>query len=382
MEAVHKNGRHLPKILGLCFVVCLITVLFLLYPDIISSGASTGLSLCSGVLIPSLFPFMVLSSFALYSGADYPIVRLLGKGTVKLLRLPARSVSIFLFSLLGGYPIGPKLIASAVERGELNEHQAQRMLSFCSNAGPAFVVSAVGFGILGNNTAGLILLGAQVSSALIIALGSSLFEKNRPAYRPMKPSSTPVSLSFVKAVTDSASAMMALCAFVVVFAVILRMMDGFGVFSTLASILHLKPELVTAVVSGFLEVTSGCKAAAACGGMASILLCCLFTAFSGLSVLFQVRSILQNVGIRFGPYLLSKFLHCALSTGLVLLFFQLFPPVANVFGPSQLPLTSQVRPFSFSALTTILFFLACLVLIAGAGRKKSPRFLTKKRRRG
>ncbi len=251
MEAAHNNRRRMPKTLGLCAGVCLVTLLFLFYPEVISSGASAGLSLCAGILIPSLFPFMVLSSFALYSGADYPIVRLLGKGAVKLLRLPARSVSIFLFSLLGGYPIGPKLIASCVERGELDAHQAQRMLSFCSNAGPAFVVSAVGFGILGNVAAGLVLLGAQVLSALVIALGSSLFEKERPVYRQMKPPATPIGLSFVRSVTDSASSMMALCAFVVVFAVILRMLDGFGVFAALASLLHLDTAFVTAVVSGF-----------------------------------------------------------------------------------------------------------------------------------
>ncbi len=380
MEAAHNNRRRMPKALGLCAGVCLVTLLFLFYPEVISAGASTGLSLCAGVLIPSLFPFMALSSFALYSGADYPIVRLLGKGAVKLLRLPARSVSIFLFSLLGGYPIGPKLIASCVERGELDTHQAQRMLSFCSNAGPAFVVSAVGFGILGNVAAGLVLLGAQVLSAFIIALGSSLFERERPVYRPMKPPAAPIGLSFVRAVTDSASSMMALCAFVVIFAVILRMMDGFGVFAALASLLHLDTAFVTALISGFLEVTSGCKAAAACTGTASILLCCLFTAFSGLSVLFQVRSILQHVEIRFGPYLLSKFLHCVLSTGFVLLFFQLFPPIADVFGPSHLPLGSEIRPFSFSAWTTLLFFLACLTLIIGTGKKKHSRFSGKKRR--
>ncbi len=137
---------------------------------------------------------------------------------------------------------------------------------FCSNAGPAFVVSAVGFGILGNINAGLILLGAQILSSLLIALSSSLFEKNKPVYRPMKPSATPISLAFVKAVTDSASAMMMLCAFVVVFAVILGMMDAFGVFTILAQSLHMEPQLVTAIISGFLEVTSGCKAAAECKG--------------------------------------------------------------------------------------------------------------------
>ncbi len=378
METVYSRGGRKIKIFGLCCAVCLITYLFLLYPNIASSGVSTGLSLCSTVLIPSLFPFMVLSSFALASGADYPIVRLFGKGAVKLLRLPARSVSIFLFSLLGGYPIGPKLIASSVENGELNEHQAQRMLSFCSNAGPAFVVSAVGFGILGNINAGLILLGAQILSSLLIALSSSLFEKNKPVYRPMKPSATPISLAFVKAVTDSASAMMMLCAFVVVFAVILGMMDAFGVFTILAQSLHMEPQLVTAVISGFLEVTSGCKAAAECKGMISILLCCLFTAFSGLSVLFQVRSILRNVGIRFGPYLLSKLFHSGISTGIALLFFKFFSPVVHVFGPTQFPLTREIRPFSFSALTTILFFLACLVLILGGNKKTGLLFSTKK----
>lgn len=373
MNPASAPHRRVFPVIGLCAAVCLLTVLFLFYPDIVSAGALTGLSLCSQVLIPSLFPFMVLSSFALNSGADYPLVKICGKAAVKVFRLPARSISIFFFSLLGGYPIGPKLIASAVERGELDEHQAQRMLTFCSNAGPAFVVSAVGFGILGNITAGLILLSAQILSALLIALVSSLSERHKPVYRPMKAPSTPVSLAFVKAVTDSASAMMALCAFVVVFAVILRLLSGFGVFAWIAGILHMDSSFITAIISGFLEVTSGCKAAASCGGMTSVLLCCAFTAFSGLSVLFQVRAILQDVGIRFGPYVLSKLVHCTLSTVLAFLLFKLFSPVVNVFGPSGFPVQSEIHTFSFSALTSILFFLACLVLVAGAKGKSQQK---------
>ena len=68
-----------------------------------------GLSLCAGSMIPSLFPFFVLSS----------LFTSLGGGTV-LWRLPffsRQGSTVFFLGALGGYPLGAAAAAEMAEAG-------------------------------------------------------------------------------------------------------------------------------------------------------------------------------------------------------------------------------------------------------------------------
>ena len=101
-------------------------------------GASEGIDLCVRTVIPSMFPFLVLSIFL--TGQMFSLrlrwLRPLGR----LLHLPENAEVIFLVGLLGGYPMGAQCIRQAYDTGGLSRPDAQRMLCFCSNAGPAFFV--------------------------------------------------------------------------------------------------------------------------------------------------------------------------------------------------------------------------------------------------
>ena len=107
------------------------------------TGASEGIGICLNTLIPSLFPFFLLS--ILLTGAlgeqDIPLLR----PVAKLCRIPNGAESLLAIGLLGGYPVGAQNVALAYRSGQLSKEQAARMITFCNNAGPAFI-----FGILGS----------------------------------------------------------------------------------------------------------------------------------------------------------------------------------------------------------------------------------------
>ena len=105
-------------------------------------GIREGIDLCLKTLIPSLFPFFVLSILMTgnLSGRKLQVLRPIGR----LCGVPEGCDSLIVTGFLGGYPVGAQSIALAWEQGVLSQEDAKRLLGFCSNAGPAFLFGVVG----------------------------------------------------------------------------------------------------------------------------------------------------------------------------------------------------------------------------------------------
>ena len=121
----------------------------------LSDGIRRGLSLCSGAVIPSLFPFMALSVFICKSyAADFFSAAL--RPVTKFLKLPESAGGILLAAEIGGYPAAAKCINDSVLCGTLTQKTGARMLTFCVNPGPPFLIAAVGGAMLGSIVLGMI----------------------------------------------------------------------------------------------------------------------------------------------------------------------------------------------------------------------------------
>ena len=137
-----------------------------LEPEICTAGIYHALTLCAKTLIPTLFPFMVVSGFFLRSGMSAVCGAHLSRLTARVFRLPGESAGILLLSMIGGFPVGIKMTAQLFSDKRITQKQAARMCLFCINAGPAFVISAVGAGFYKSTKIGVLLYGALCLSAL------------------------------------------------------------------------------------------------------------------------------------------------------------------------------------------------------------------------
>lgn len=118
-------------------------VLIIINPELCASGAAQGLLLSGRVLIPSLFPMTVCTMFIMGSGAFSGLKRV-SHVTQKLFHLSSDEFITVILSLIGGYPVGAKLLNEAVREKRISAEKAGLMLCYCVNSGPAFAVSAVG----------------------------------------------------------------------------------------------------------------------------------------------------------------------------------------------------------------------------------------------
>lgn len=281
-------------------------LLLILEPKFAVSSAREALELCLKSVVPSLFPFFVLSALLSSSliGAQNRATSLLGR----LCGMPPGTESIFLIGLLGGYPTGAQITAQAFRDGAISKDQARRMLGFCSNAGPAFL-----FGICGSlfpaGWMAWLLWGIHGISAVLTARSLEKVD-----YQPkILPAGAEISLP--AALDRSLRNMARVCGWVILF----RLLTGF-----LEHWLIDLPDIISVLISGMLELTNGCLVL---DNVASIglrfYLCSLFLAFGGLCVTMQTVSVAGDLGI--GHYLHGKLLQTSvsglLSLAVVILFF-------------------------------------------------------------
>ena len=149
--------------------VITITVSIFAFSNQVKNGIVQGLITCANIIIPSLFPFAVISIFLTNSGLIFFLSKPLNKISNCIFKMNGYEFCIFILSLIGGYPIGATLLNQAVENKRISDNRSKLLINFCVNAGPAFIVLAVGDGIYHSKTIGLLLLCSHILASLILA---------------------------------------------------------------------------------------------------------------------------------------------------------------------------------------------------------------------
>ena len=123
--------------------------------------AGRAAQMCIEMILPSLFPFMVLSNFYIGMGYVRALGRRLARPMRRLFNLDGVCAGPFLLGIIGGYPIGAKSAIALYESGQCSRAECERMLSFCNNSGPAFILGVVGSGVFASSAAGMALYAAH-----------------------------------------------------------------------------------------------------------------------------------------------------------------------------------------------------------------------------
>lgn len=363
-SALRKISTFLTASASVCGLLLLILI-----PHEGLAGARDGLTLCADVVIPSLFPFLALCAFVINTGLAEKAGRIFERLTQSLFRLPGCAAPVLALGLLGGYPVGAKAVAALKNKGALTKSEGDRLLCFCINSSPAFIIGAVGSGMLRSANAGMLLYAAHIAASLMLGLIMGLFvgrEKIKKARLREPVRGLPVSESFVRAVTDSATSMLYICAFVVLFSCLTRLFTAVGLFGNLAGFIqNILPSPASGAsfyertLIGLMEVTNGCAGAAALRGLPAILLISGLLSFSSISVQFQVMAAIGGSGLSAKKFVMTRVLHILFSVLITLLLFSLFPVAIPTFAAEVTP---SAAIHSAPASTALLLLCALLLM--------------------
>ena len=282
-----------------------------LFPTESVEAARGGLTLCFETVLPSLFPFFVLSSLLVQSRAPRLLSRALAGFMRPLFGVSGAGASALALGLLGGYPVGARTVAELYGRGEVRRDEAEQLLTFCNNSGPGFFLGVCGTAVFGSARAGAYLSLVHVLSAL----GAGMLLRQpleAPRGRTNTGRSAPLDLAaaFPAAVQSSFAAVWSVCGFVVLFMVLLRLL-------TLLPVLAGLPVLPRAALYGLVEMTNG--VAVLPPTRAGFVLCAVLMNWGGLSVQAQTRAMLAPSGLSARRCLLGKAVQAALGVPLALL---------------------------------------------------------------
>ena len=311
--------------------VCLMLLSLLLFPDQSVTAAKDGVQLCLNVIVPSLFPFFVLSTLCVELGLIRALGSLAWPLMAPLFRVGGACAGAFLLGIVGGYPVGARTAIALYESGQCSRDEAERLMSFCNNSGPAFILGVVGAGIFSSSAAGLWLYGAHVAASILVGLLFRFYGKGTVTvseFSPAHSANISVSELFIRAVKDAFSSAMNICAFVIFFTVVIRLLFLTGIITRLASILvlllgnlGLHQDMAESLLSGAIEMTSGVWSlrdmAASLGNR--LCMAAFILGWAGLSVHCQVLSFIGKSGLSTRTYFFGKLLHGVISAVLVFL---------------------------------------------------------------
>ena len=158
--------------------VLLFTALIIINPTVCKEGVINGILISGRIIIPSLFPFTMCVLFIMKTGILRHLSPL-SPLTKCILGISAEKFSIFVLSLIGGFPVGARLINESCNRKEITETEGGIMLNYSINAGPAFIIGAVGNGIFASKKIGEILLLSHILAALTLCFLSRFFDTSQ-----------------------------------------------------------------------------------------------------------------------------------------------------------------------------------------------------------
>lgn len=331
-------------------IVCLLFTVFLIgFPQVSREAVKRGFKICGEIVIPSLFPFTCLALFFNRAPVRRFFVKILDPITNKWLHCDGAVGLILIMSLIGGYPVGAKMIADAVKEKRLNRENGAKLLLCAVNGGPAFYLVAVGCGMLGSEKAGLLMFCDNTAACLLMA---TVILRRAGIKMTDKKTDIGYADALVDSVLSAAQSMITISAFVVLF-------SCFG--SCVAAIFGNRIGSVFTVLS---EVTGGAMILSdrPIGWIAALL------AWGGLAVHGQIFAVCREMPIRYGPYFLSRTIHAVLGGLLAALSERVFPITRETISAGTVrgaAVTSATSAFSLALilLSVIMMFYGRLILL-------------------
>lgn len=369
------------------FLFFLLAICLVIFSKSNLVAARSGLILWANSVVPSLFPFFVITELLSNTNIVYYIGKLFDKFMRPLFNVPGESAFAFIMGLISGYPTGGKIVASLREQGICTKDEGDRMLAFTNNSGPLFIVSCVGVSLFGDTKTGLLLLCTHILASITVGIifgklsakkKTSKLDLSTNSSCKLEVKNTVTIKNFGKilgkSIQNAISTILMIGGFIVIFSVILSILEKSHLLDftcqflkPIFNILGFDLSFSKPILAGIIELTNGVNMVANVHIKAlsqNVVLCAFLLGFGGFSVLLQVFSLLAKTDLSINKYIIGKFLQ-----GIIAAFYTFFAlkyiPILNLdIMPTCAPISEAiVYPISFIGISNYWILLLVLVFI-------------------
>jgi len=291
------------------FIFLIVSIYVIIFSKRISEATLYGIRLSALNVIPSLFPFFILSDL-LTSSVEINNKGFLSRAFSKTFSISPAGLGAFALGAIGGFPLGVKCAARLYEKGEISKSELERLIGIVNNPSPAFVITAVGALMLGNALYGLILYFAVSISAII----SGLIFKQECNFSQNSDKTSGQNFNLINSIKSAGESSIVISSFIIFFSTVI------GALSVL-----INDGTTLAIASSLFEIGNAASRISALTLPLPVMTALLGFAlgFSGLSVHLQAFALLPKE-ISKRRYLFMKCLQGLLTAALSGIVFTVF----------------------------------------------------------
>lgn len=327
--------------------------------------AKDALRICVEMVVPSLFPFFICSGILIYSGFCEVLSKIFRFCMYPLFRVSPAGSSAFILGIVSGYPLGAITAGELYQNSYLSKTEAERLLAFCNNSGPLFILGSVGIAIYTNIGYGIALYISHILAALTVGILFRFYGRKKHC-APDTSMTTPDRSAgeiFDISLQNGIRNILTVCGAVLFFSVISRLLlDIIPMSNFTSSIVSGLMEFVTGTVNvSHLSIPTANK----------LILTAVIVGFAGISVHAQVMAVIAKYRLSLAPYIVGKALH-GIFAGLYMFIYLHFNPITTaVFKPSiSLSFASASAFETITAISVVIMCVICALGLCIRGSKK------------
>ncbi|HHV73549.1 MULTISPECIES: sporulation integral membrane protein YlbJ [unclassified Thermoanaerobacterium] len=368
------------KALSIVFVLFLV-ISIIIFPKNSLAAAKSGINLWLFTVFPALLPFFIGSEMLVRLG----FVKMLGKFLEPIMR-PIFNVSgnggfAMAVGYTSGYPVGAQIIKRLWEEKLLNTAEAERLMTFCNNSGPLFMLGVVAMGMFNSSTIGYIIMLSNYLAAIttgIIFRNYNIENKHLKSseyhnIRQSNPDDLIANFGEIlgSAVKDSMNTIIMIGGYIITFSVLIEFLKVYGLIDAIEKIITpifeaigFNKNLIAGYLSGLMEITIGSNmiSQATAPLYQKVILISSILAWGGLSTHGQVIGVINNTKISYLPYLIAKAIH-SIFAGLFSFVFMKFINIDNVAVSEAFYQGSAKNMISIFEISSLMFVISILSVI-------------------
>ena len=307
--------NNLKKLLINVLLITIFIYIFI-YSKNIKNYVLFAINLWINNLIPTILPFLLISKLLIYYGITNYLSQIFGNSISKIFHTSKNSSFIIITSMFTGFPTGSIYIKDLLEKNLISIDEANHLIMFTNFANPLFIISGIGENLLNNKKIGIYIFIIHLLTGLLT--GFIFRNKNNTINNNInerKENEKNFITVLIDSIYESFKVLLNMLGIIIFFLMIISLIDTFLGNNTLILIFK-----------GLLEMTTGVTllSQAKLNIRFKTSIICLLLSFSGISIHFQTKSIIDNTKISYKNYLIGRIVHSILCFSFSFILFNLF----------------------------------------------------------
>lgn len=335
------------NILNITFIS--FTVLLVIFSNSCMAAAKNGLKLWANNVIPALFPFFIATELLSYTNLCNKLSKFFSKMMEPIFKVPGCGAYAFIIGMISGYPVGAKIVTDLRNSGSCSKSEGSRLLSFTNNSGPLFIIGTVGITLFRNTSIGILLLLTHILAAITVGFILRFFDKSnsnsislsddnditKKTYKTQSNYSILNIGDIIKnSIVSAIKNILVIGGFIVLFAVIISILNTSHlidaaslIFYPICKLMKFDIAYIKGILIGLIELTNGLSIVSSIPAKnitINIVICSFILGFGGISILFQVLSIISKSDLSIKPYIYGKLLQGIIAATYTYIFISNF----------------------------------------------------------